>query len=104
MRCRLGTSSSFLFRAHCLAATTVAYRTVGAGEDFLRLYALLLLHSSGLVTTILVARFWVLVVPTLVMRILLSLVMSSVGLAMFTAAIIRTAIAVMLRFDGTERQ
>ena len=60
--------------------------------------------GSGLVTTILVARFWVLVVPTLVMRILLSLVMSSVGLAMFTAAIIRTAIAVMLRFDGTERQ
>ena len=39
MRCRLGTSSSFLFRAHCPAATTVAYRTVGAGEDFLRLYA-----------------------------------------------------------------
>jgi len=24
----------FSFRAHCLAATTVAYRTVGAGEGF----------------------------------------------------------------------
>ena len=57
-----------------------------------------------LVTTILVARFRVLVVSTLVMRILLSLVMSSVGLAMFTAAIIGAVIAVMLRFDGTERQ
>ncbi len=57
-----------------------------------------------LVTPILIARPRVLIVPTLVMRILLSLVMSSVGLAMFTAAIIRTAIAVVLRFDGTERQ
>ncbi len=55
-------------------------------------------------TPILIARSRVLIVPTLVMRILLSLVMSSVGLAMFTAAIIRAAIAVMLRFDGTERQ
>ena len=54
--------------------------------------------------TILVARFQVLVVSTLVMRIPLSLVMSSMGLAMFTAAITRTAIGVMLRFDGTERQ
>ena len=57
-----------------------------------------------LVTPILIARSRVLIVPTLVMRIPLSLVMSSVGLVMFTAAIIRTAIAVMLRFDGTERQ
>jgi len=60
--------------------------------------------ASMLVTPILIARSRVLIVPTLVMRILLSLVMSSVGLAMFTAAIIRAAIAVMLRFDGTERQ
>ena len=57
-----------------------------------------------LVTPILIACPRVLIVPTLVMRILLSLVMPSVGLAMFTAAIIRAAIAVMLRFDGTERQ
>jgi hypothetical protein len=71
------------------------------------LFALVLALWSGasvFVTTILVARFWVLVVPTLVMRIPLSLVMSSVGLAMFTPAVIRTAIAVMLGFDGTERQ
>ncbi len=57
-----------------------------------------------LVTPILIARSRVLIVPALVMRILLSLVMSSVGLAMFTAAIIRAAIAVMLCFDGTECQ
>jgi hypothetical protein len=56
-------------------------------------------EGSRLVTTILVARFRVLVVPTLVMRIPLSLVMSTVGLAMFTAAITRTAIGVTLRFD-----
>jgi hypothetical protein len=62
------------------------------------------MEASMLVTPILIARSRILIVPTLVMRILLSLVMSSVGLAVFTAAIIRAAIAVMLRFDGTERQ
>ena len=60
--------------------------------------------ASMLVTSILIARSRVLIVSTFVMRILLSLVMPSVGLAMFTATIIRAAIAVMLRFDGTERQ
>jgi hypothetical protein len=52
-----------------------------------------------LVTPIPIARSWVLIVPTLVMRILLSLVMSSMGAAMFPTAIVRTASASMLRFD-----
>lgn len=42
--------------------------------------------------------------PTPVMTILLSLVMSPMTLAMFPAAIAGTARASMLRFDGTERQ
>jgi hypothetical protein len=56
-------------------------------------------EGSRLVTTILVVRFRVLVVPTLVMGIPLPLVMSTMGIAMFPAAIARTAIASMLRFD-----
>jgi hypothetical protein len=52
-----------------------------------------------LVTPILIARSRILIVPTLVMRILLSLVMPSVRLAMFAAVIIRAATASMLRFD-----
>jgi len=52
--------------------------------------------ASMLVTPILIARFRVLIVPTLVMRILLSLVMSSVGPAMFPSAVVRTTIAWML--------
>ena len=74
----------------------VAIRFVGYSETRM--------EASMLVTPILIARSRVLIVPTLVMSILLSLEMSSVGLAMFTAAIIRAAIAVMLCFDGTERQ
>jgi len=49
-----------------------------------------------LVTPILIARPRVLIVPTLVMRIPLSLVMSSVGPAMFPFAVVRTTIAWML--------
>ena len=54
--------------------------------------------ASMLVTPILIARSRVLIVLTLVMRILLSLVMSAVRLAMFSAAIVRTASASMLGF------
>jgi hypothetical protein len=43
-------------------------------------------------------------VPTLVVRIPLPLVMSPMGLVVFPAAIVRTAITSMLCFDGTERQ
>jgi hypothetical protein len=60
--------------------------------------------ASMLVTPILIVRPRVLIMSTLVMRILLSLVMSSVGLAMFPPAIVGTASVSMLRFDGTKRQ
>jgi len=52
-----------------------------------------------LVTPILIARSRVLIVPTLVMRVLLPLVLSSMGAAMLPTAIVRAASASMLRFD-----
>jgi hypothetical protein len=52
-----------------------------------------------LVTPVLIACSRVPIVPTLVMRILLSLIMSSMRPAMFSPAIVRTGSASMLCFD-----
>jgi hypothetical protein len=41
--------------------------------------------------SVLVVRLWILVVPALVVRVLLPLVVSAVELAVFSAAVIRTA-------------
>src|SRR5260370_35642431 len=63
----------------------------------LNLFIFIPAYRSRLVTPILVARSRVLIVPTLVLRFLLSLVMSSVGLLMFSTPMVRPPGASMLR-------